>query len=56
MIRRINNLRELQEEKKRIDQHRKALEGAVKNSWHELRCSLGPANLVKELWQKILHR
>ena len=56
MIHRINNLKELQAEKKRIDEHRKALEGAIKNSWHEFRRSLSPVNVAKELWRKILHR
>lgn len=56
MMHRISNLKELKAEKKRICEHQKALEGAVKNSWHELRNAMKPANLVKELWSKVTHR
>jgi len=56
MMRRINNIKELQAEKKRLYEYRKALEGAVKNSWHEFRNTLKLTSLAKELLGKIIHR
>ncbi len=53
-MKKIKNIRQLQNEKKRILQHQQNLEDTIRSNWYELKGILKPANVAKEALSKVM--
>jgi hypothetical protein len=53
-MKRIKNIRHLQNEKKRIQQHQQNLEDTIRSNWYELKEILKPANVAKDALNKVM--
>lgn len=51
----INSIAELKEEKHRIRQRRRELEGEISNNWHNLKDGLRPVNIIKDTINSIFN-
>lgn len=55
-MKKINSIKQLQAEKKRIEQHREQLENKIADNWNELKTNLKPTNLVKDAFSSVLKK
>jgi hypothetical protein len=55
-MKKINSIKQLQAEKKKMAQHQQALEEKIGNNWTDLRGSMKPANLARNAFSQILSK
>ena len=53
-MKKINSIKQLRPEKKRIQQHQRELENRILNNWDELKKSLRPVNIAKEAFASVI--
>jgi len=53
-MKKISSIKQLDAEKKKIVQHRKALEEKISDNWNDLRVNMKPANLAKDAFRKAI--
>ena len=53
-MKKIRSIRQLQAEKKRIQQHQEELERKIRGNWKDLKDCLNPANVAKEALNKVI--
>ena len=53
-MKKINSIKQLQAEKKRIQQHQEELENKIRGNWKELKDCLNPASIAKEALSKVI--
>lgn len=56
MMKKINSIKQLQAEKKRIEQHKEQLENKIAHNWNELKTNLKPISLVKDAFSRVLRK
>jgi cell division septum initiation protein DivIVA len=55
-MKKINSIKQLQAEKKRIEQHREQLENKIADNWNELKINLKPTSLVKDAFSSVFRK
>jgi cell division septum initiation protein DivIVA len=55
-MKKINSIRQLQAEKKRIEQHTEQLENKIASNWNELKMNLKPVNLAKDAFSNVIRK
>jgi cell division septum initiation protein DivIVA len=55
-MKKINSIKQLQAEKKRLEQHREQLENKIADNWNELKMNVKPANLAKDAFSSIIKK
>ncbi|HEX2682614.1 MAG TPA: hypothetical protein VHL77_01700 [Ferruginibacter sp.] len=53
-MKKINSVKQLKAEKKRIEQHREELEKKIGSSWKELKVDMKPVNIAKDAFSRIM--
>ena len=54
MMKKIENIQQLQEERKRLENQQQVLENTILDNWDNLKEGLSPRNIAKEAYSKIL--
>lgn len=55
-MKKINSIKQLQSEKARIAQHQQDLADEIGSNWKELKLSLKPANMAKDIFNSIVKK
>ena len=55
-MKKINSIKQLQAEKKKMTQHQQVLEDKIRDNWSELRGNMKPANLARNAFSQILSK
>ena len=53
-MKKISSIKQLDAEKKRMIQHREALEEKIRNNWNDLRVGMKPANIAKDAFNHVI--
>ena len=53
-MKKISSIKQLDAEKKRMAQHREALEEKIRNNWNDLRVGMKPANIAKDAFNQLI--
>lgn len=55
-MKKISSIKQLQAEKKRLEQHKEQLEKNIADNWNELKTNLKPTSLVKDAFNGLLRK
>ena len=53
-MKKISSIKQLDAEKKRMAQHREALEEKIRNNWNDLRVGMKPSNIAKDAFNQFI--
>jgi hypothetical protein len=53
-MKKISSIKQLDAEKKRMGQHREALEEKISDNWNDLKVNMKPANLAKDAFRQAI--